>query len=113
MEFCPFNPLNPNEFLVKGKFCLEPNTVPTSEEMDLVLVPLVAFDTRLNRIGYGKGFYDTYFNKHKNCLKIGLAFELEKIKEKTRFFEKESKNVILDMIITESMIYTNFIKRFK
>lgn len=37
------------------------------EDIDMVLVPLLAFDTQGNRVGYGKGYYDRFL---KNCLKI-------------------------------------------
>ena len=37
---------------------------------DILLVPLVAFDKNLNRIGYGGGFYDRYIKKIKKNKKI-------------------------------------------
>ena len=50
---------------------------------DIILVPLVAFDKNLNRLGYGGGYYDRYFSKvkkTKKVLKIGLALNHQKIK---------------------------------
>ena len=49
---------------------------------DILLVPLVAFDKNLNRLGYGGGYYDRLIkklSKKKNVLKIGLAFSIQKI----------------------------------
>ena len=49
---------------------------------DILLVPLVAFDKNLNRLGYGGGYYDRLIkklSKKKNILKIGLAFSIQKI----------------------------------
>ena len=49
---------------------------------DILLVPLVAFDSRLNRLGYGGGYYDRYIEKLekiKKVIKIGLAFSFQKI----------------------------------
>ena len=67
---------------------------------DILLVPLVAFDNELNRIGYGGGFYDRYIKKIKRIKKIitiGLAFSFQRVnKIKTNKFD-----IKLDFIITE------------
>ena len=50
----------------------------------ILLVPLVAFDRNLNRIGYGGGFYDRYIDKmkkNKKILTIGLAYSFQKVKK--------------------------------
>ena len=49
---------------------------------DILLVPLVAYDVSLNRLGYGGGYYDRYIEKIekiKKVTKIGLAFSFQKI----------------------------------
>ena len=57
------------------------------KEFDLVLVPLLCFDKKGFRVGYGKGFYDKFLSKcREDCLKIGLSFfepieEIEDIHE--------------------------------
>jgi len=70
---------------------------------DLIFVPLVGYDDDLNRLGYGGGFYDRYFEKvsfSKNIMKIGLAFSFQKIKKlPTNKFDKK-----LNKIITEKKI---------
>ena len=70
---------------------------------DLIFVPLVGFDNNLNRLGYGGGFYDRYFEKNSNLkkiVKIGLAFSFQKIKKlPVNKFDKK-----LDRIITEKKI---------
>jgi 5-formyltetrahydrofolate cyclo-ligase len=44
-------------------------------EIDMVLVPLLCFDKRSHRVGYGKGYYDRFLSKCRpDCLKIGLSF---------------------------------------
>jgi len=45
------------------------------EALDLVIVPLLCFDGRGHRAGYGKGFYDRYLQKCRpDCIKAGLSF---------------------------------------
>ena len=64
--------------LVRNVFGIdEPlNGIKTEErEIDLVLVPLLAFDTKGNRVGYGKGYYDRFLARcNQQTLKIGLSF---------------------------------------
>lgn len=45
------------------------------EVLDAVFVPLLAFDKKGNRVGYGKGFYDRFLRECRpDCLKIGLSY---------------------------------------
>ena len=70
---------------------------------DILFVPLVAFDTEFNRLGYGGGFYDRYIqkiSKIKKVVKVGLAFSFQKLK--TIPVNKHDKK--LDIIITEKDI---------
>ena len=50
--------------------------IPTpTEAIDAVLVPLLAFDKKGNRVGYGRGFYDKFLATCRpDCKKIGLSF---------------------------------------
>lgn len=45
------------------------------EEIELVLVPALGFDRSLNRIGYGKGFYDRFLASIPNCYPVGIGFK--------------------------------------
>ena len=70
---------------------------------DILLVPLVAFDSCLNRLGYGGGYYDRYFEKLekiKKVVKIGLAFSFQKISS----IPINQHDKRLDFIITEKEI---------
>jgi|TARA_B110000261_G_scaffold64515_1_gene75765 5-formyltetrahydrofolate cyclo-ligase len=70
---------------------------------DILLIPLVAFDKNLNRLGYGGGYYDRLIakiSKKKKILKIGLALTVQKI-------DKVPINVYdqrLDYIVTNKYI---------
>tara|TARA_X000001036_G_scaffold213852_1_gene200391 strand:- start:41 stop:583 length:543 start_codon:yes stop_codon:yes gene_type:complete len=70
---------------------------------DILIIPLVAYDNNLNRLGYGGGFYDRYIDKIekiKKVIKIGLAFSYQKVK--TIPINQHDKK--LDFIITEKKI---------
>lgn len=80
----------------------------TPEQIDLVLVPLVAFSESGYRIGMGAGFYDACFSfKHAGTIKIqkpilvGLAYEFQKIPE----FMHDPWDLKLDAVVTENKIY--------
>ena len=70
---------------------------------DVILVPLVAFDEKLNRLGYGGGYYDRLIKKlseKKKILKIGLALSTQKINN-VPINEYDKK---LDYIVTDKYI---------
>ena len=70
---------------------------------DILLIPLVAFDKNLNRLGYGGGYYDrliTKISKKKDIIKIGLAFSAQKI-DKVPINVHDQK---LDYIVTNKYI---------
>ena len=67
---------------------------------EVLLIPLVAFDNDLNRLGYGGGYYDRYISKIekvRKIIKIGVGFSFQKIKKlPTNKYDKK-----LDFVITE------------
>jgi 5-formyltetrahydrofolate cyclo-ligase len=74
-----------NNFYFEGLHQIEANAwgipepkqgIPTpSDKIDMVLIPLLAFDMYGNRVGYGKGFYDRFLSQCRpDCRKIGLSF---------------------------------------
>ena len=71
-------------------------------EIDVVFVPLLAFDKRGYRVGYGKGFYDRFLsNCKKDVIKIGISFfEAEDIIE-----DVHEADVKLDYCVTPQRIY--------
>lgn len=72
------------------------------QQLDAVIVPLLAFDKGGNRVGYGKGFYDRFLIACRpDCLIIGLSFfeAVEKIAD------VEPTDIPLDFCITPSTIW--------
>lgn len=76
--------------------------VARSENIDIVIFPLLAFDTLGYRVGYGKGFYDKFIRvlRHK-VVKVGLSFfaPVEGIEDIAEWDER------LDYCITPDQVY--------
>ena len=72
--------------------------IPTStEKIDAVLVPLLAFDKLGHRLGYGRGFYDRFLASCRpDCLKIGLSF----FESEEKIDGINEKDIPLDLIVT-------------
>lgn len=72
------------------------------EKIEIIFVPLLAFDIYGNRIGYGKGFYDRFLNECKpETVKVGLSFfEAEK-----KQIETNEHDVKLDYCVTLNQVY--------
>ena len=71
------------------------------EELDLVLVPCTAFDAACCRVGMGKGYYDRYLPCCQNAVKIGIAFECQRVEHAA----SDVHDVPLDAFVTEKGIY--------
>lgn len=70
--------------------------------LDLALVPLLAFDMKGNRVGYGKGFYDRFFKKCRpGIVKVGLSF----FEAEDSIKEISAHDVPLDYCITPLRVY--------
>ena len=79
----------------------EPQT-PASKaaELDIILLPLVAWDIHGNRLGMGGGFYDRSLSGACDVLKVGLAYELQRVET----LPAESWDVNLDFVATEATL---------
>ena len=90
------------EPLYLSKFGIpEPKNTKKEIMPDLVIVPLIAFDEKLNRIGYGKGYYDRCLKKIKKIKKkpisLGVAYSFQKCKN----IPVNKHDYKLDYIFTE------------
>ncbi|MCW8922583.1 MAG: 5-formyltetrahydrofolate cyclo-ligase [Gammaproteobacteria bacterium] len=105
--FAPFeknSPMRRNHFGIDEPDCPAENWL-SAEQMDLILLPLVAFDELSNRMGMGGGFYDRSLagirqQENPACL-IGLAHEIQKTTQLTM----HSWDIPLDAIATEDNLY--------
>lgn len=71
-------------------------------DIDCMLVPMLAFDRELQRVGYGKGYYDKYFASDYHGYKLGLAFSYQFVEQ----IKRNQYDYHLDEIITENKTYT-------
>lgn len=73
-----------------------------SNQIDVIFVPLLAFDIKGNRVGYGKGFYDNFLKKcNPTTLKIGLSF----FEAENQIEDLRADDIKLDYCVTPMRLY--------
>lgn len=96
------------EHLKKNQWgILEPvsGELTPTDKIDFVIVPLLAFDKKGNRVGYGKGFYDRFLSECRpDCKKIGLSF----FSPITELIPIDENDIGLDAVVTpvETYVFT-------
>jgi 5-formyltetrahydrofolate cyclo-ligase len=103
LRFKPETELVQNAWQISEPLHDEKNEKVETEKIDLVLVPLLCFDARGFRVGYGKGFYDKFLkNCRADCLKIGLSYfaPIAEIEDAHEF------DVKLDFCVSPEKIFT-------
>ncbi len=103
LSFLPATPATP---MLKNRFGIaEPdvdrNLALKPERLDIIFMPLVAFDKKGTRLGMGAGYYDRTLENHNAPLLIGVAYEFQR----QSFIETQPWDVPLTLIITERTIY--------
>ena len=74
----------------------------SESKIDVVFIPLLAFDIKGNRVGYGKGFYDAFLTKCKpSTIKIGLSF----FEAETIIKDNSPMDIPLDYCVTPEKVY--------
>jgi len=88
--------------LKKGLFGIPEPEHPVwagTNELDLILVPGVAFDSSGNRLGRGGGFYDQLLPQY-SAIRAGICFNFQLLKE----IPVESHDCVMDLLVAESKI---------
>ena len=71
------------------------------EELDLVLIPCVAFDGQCRRLGHGGGYYDRFLPLCTGAVMIGAAFEVQRLAQ----IACDGHDVPPDAFVTERAVY--------
>lgn len=71
------------------------------DEIDVFIVPGLAFDAEGNRIGFGKGYYDDLLALAPETLKIALAYDFQMMDTIT----PEPHDIKMDLVVTPKKIY--------
>lgn len=69
-------------------------------DLRAVIVPVLAFDRRGNRLGYGAGYYDRFLCANPNAMRIGLAFACQE----TPDIPADENDIRMDLVITETRV---------
>lgn len=100
-----WHPVNKESWKTGMMGICEPDTAKSElvepEDIDLVICPMVAFDLKCCRMGYGGGYYDRYLPRCKKAVRIGIAFEAQH----TEGLVTDSYDCPMDFVITEEKIY--------
>ena len=107
-----FAPYKPGDALARNRFDIAEPIVGvkrqlTPMQLDLVLMPLVGFDLKGNRLGMGGGFYDrsfAYLHNRRTWRRprlVGIAYEFQKLEE----LQNASWDVPMDAVATELAFY--------
>ena len=99
-----FSKFDEKKCLTKNKYGINEPTKINQIIPDIVFVPMVGFDKNLNRLGYGKGYYDKIISKLrkiKNIFVIGLAYDNQLVQS----IPIENHDQKMDIILTDEKIY--------
>ncbi|MBO5445686.1 MAG: 5-formyltetrahydrofolate cyclo-ligase [Muribaculaceae bacterium] len=98
LEILPFE----ESRLELGAFHIEEptgNDLTDVDDIELMVIPAVAFDRKGNRLGRGKGFYDRLL-KTSRAIKIGVGYEFQLLDD----IPCEPHDVAMDMVITQKTL---------
>lgn len=96
-DIIPVEITNDTKWEVGEYGILEPKADTYIGNIDLIIVPGVAFDSNNNRLGRGKGYYDRFLTKYPNSYKMGICFNFQLINS----VPHEPFDLKMDAIIVE------------
>ena len=71
-----------------------------ASDVKAVIIPMLAFDKRGNRLGYGAGYYDRFLTTHPHMTRIGIAFACQELME----ISTDPTDAGMDLIVTDTGI---------
>jgi 5-formyltetrahydrofolate cyclo-ligase len=71
-----------------------------ASDVKAVIIPMLAFDKRGNRLGYGAGYYDRFLTSHPHMTRIGIAFACQELLE----IPSDPTDAGMDLIVTDTGI---------
>ncbi len=93
---------NKNELVPGFMQILEPaeEILVNKEDIEVIITPMLGFDKRCNRIGYGRGYYDKYLEDYKGEI-IGLAFA----EQEYPHLPTTDLDVRMDYVVTDRKVF--------
>ncbi|KTD24697.1 5-formyltetrahydrofolate cyclo-ligase [Legionella lansingensis] len=103
LSFLPATPATP---FIENRYSIPEPDVSIEEavppgKLDIIFVPLVAFDEKCTRLGVGAGYYDMTLANEKHPMLIGVAYEFQR----QPFIERHPWDVPLTAVVTPRAIY--------
>ena len=97
-----FLPATPASAFLENRFGIEEPDIGlehalTPAQLDLIFIPLVAFDNKGTRLGMGAGYYDRTLANSRSPLLIGVAYEFQR----QSFIEAQPWDIPLNVVVTE------------
>lgn len=101
-----FLPATPSSIFLTNQFGIKEPDVDKdcaleAHQIDIIFLPLVAFDQKGTRIGMGGGYYDRTLAHSRSSLLVGVAYEFQC----QGFIEPEAWDIPLDLIVTDQSTY--------
>lgn len=100
-KYMNFHEFSKDSILLKSNYGIsEPFNNTINNSLDYYIIPGLAFNIKGERIGYGGGFYDKFFDLNQRSVLIGFCFDFQIIEN----IKSENHDIKLDYIISEKRV---------